>query len=147
MHLLTLENWGNVSNNEVLVRFENFYQPDDASKLSAPASFNVANVFASLKPVDSLLTQTNLVADSRHNVTSTQLSISPSQIETFLLKVNRTLSNNSCRIKWQKRVSGGKLPPNAIKAGHEADGQPLYICRHASGDLMPGKYSDSIKVI
>lgn len=148
VHLLTLENWGNVSSNEIFLRLENFYQPDDASKFSSAASLNVANLFTSLKAVDShTLTQTNLIGGSRRNITSTQVSISPSQIDTFLLKVNRNLSsNNSCGLKWQKRVSGGKLPANAIKAGHEADGRPLYICRHASGDLMPGKYSDSIKV-
>lgn len=141
IHLLTLETWGPVQNNEVLVRFENFYQPTDVSKLAAEAKLSLDNLFAGLQ-IESVQ-QTNLAGGHPIALTSKEISIRPGEIETLILKVKRTLTNTACSFKWEKLTAANKLPDHAILAGHEvAANSPLYICRHKDHDLIPGKFND-----
>ena len=143
IHLLTLENWGNLSNNEILVRFENYYQSNDASSLAAPAQLSLLDVFSTVQV--NQVNQSNLIVGSRHSANSTHLKIGLGEIDTFVYRINRNLTNAACTIKWQKRLENNKLPQGTIRAGHEANGETLYICRHKNMDLMPGKYSETIK--
>ena len=58
IHLLSLENRGPVQGNQILARFENYYQPNDQSKLSVESKVSL-NVLAGVK-IDKV-ERTNLV--------------------------------------------------------------------------------------
>lgn len=50
--------------------------------------------------------------------------------------------------RWQTVPNGGRVPANAIRAGHEANGQPLYIARAAvEGGYHIGKARDNVAFI
>ena len=91
VHLLTLENWGNVKNNEVLVRFENFYQPTDQSKLNAAAQLSL-DVFSSVNIEH--VAKTNLIVGKRQDLANKAVSLGPAEIGTYVFKVKRTVSHS-----------------------------------------------------
>lgn len=88
VHLLTLENWGPVGSNEVLVRFENFFQPSDASKWNAEAKIPM-DAFAGLH-VESA-EKTNLVVGGRSKVALGDVHLGSQEIATFVYKVKRSV--------------------------------------------------------
>lgn len=88
VHLLTLENWGPVGKNEVLVRFENFFQPSDASKWNAEAKVPM-DAFVGLT-VESA-EKTNLVVGGRSKAALGEVSLGSQEIATFVYKVKRSV--------------------------------------------------------
>jgi len=92
IHLLTLENWGKLTNNEVLVRFENFYQPDDESTVKAASQFNY-NALGVLDGASGQ--QTNLIVGQRQPYASGTVKLEPQEMISLLFRVNRTLQPSS----------------------------------------------------
>lgn len=104
IHLLNLENW---KQNQVLVRFEHFYESSDNNVLSKPVELNLENLFKTFKIIDSV--ETNLAANELSNETKRmhwkkklnqskelvrsrresylKFKLSPQQIRTFILTI------------------------------------------------------------
>ena len=91
VHLLTLENRGNVHKNEILIRLENFYQPDDESKLTVESKLLIKNIFEGLTVEK--VEKTNLVIGQKVVTASNEIDLRPQEIGTFVLGVKRTVTN------------------------------------------------------
>lgn len=142
IHLLTVENWGDVRNKEVLIRLENFYEKSDDSLLASKSRVKIFEIFIHLQ-IESA-TETNLIAGFPVELTSNDIELTTQNIRTFILKIKRDANKAACSYKWA-RVTDNKLPSNAVQAGHEEDGRTaLFVCRHEEVDNIPGKYNQAM---
>jgi len=86
VHLLTLQNWGDLHSNEVLVRFENFFESSDQSPMASLANFSL-DIFENLQM--GRLSQSNLVGGSRSVKSDPFASLHPQDIATFVYQAKR----------------------------------------------------------
>lgn len=91
--MLTVENWGSLSNNEVLLRLENIFQTSDnsARKLNTPSKVSIDKLFtAEANEGIESIHETNLIVGNRKE-SSADVTLAPQDIKTFVLKVKRSL--------------------------------------------------------
>ncbi|CAG2104129.1 unnamed protein product [Medioppia subpectinata] len=165
VHLLTLEKW---TQNELLLRLEHFYQKEDNNELSKDVEIDLKNMFKDIKIKDvremtlsanqelSESQKSRLQWKSKNPLNNIQFNsnqhfndiskvkLSSQQIRTFILTIEDNTKKVNCSLEWIK-ITGTKIPKNAIVGGFDIDTKPLYICRHKrDDDLLPGKANENI---
>ncbi|CAG2117424.1 unnamed protein product, partial [Medioppia subpectinata] len=165
VHLLTLEKW---TQNELLLRLEHFYQKEDNNELSKDVEIDLKNMFKDIKikevremtlSANQELSESqksrlqwkskNPLNDIQFNSNQhfndiSKVQLSSQQIRTFILTIEDNTKKVNCSLEWIK-ITGTKIPKNAIVGGFDIDTKPLYICRHKrDDDLLPGKANENI---
>ncbi|CAG2108860.1 unnamed protein product, partial [Medioppia subpectinata] len=165
VHLLTLEKW---TQNELLLRLEHFYQKEDKNELSKDVEIDLKTLFKDIKIKDireMTLSANQELSESQTNRLQwkskqplndiqfnsdqhlndiSKIQLSSQQIRTFILTIEDNTKKVNCSLQWLK-ITGTKIPENAIVGGIDIDTKPLYICRHKQdNDLLPGKANENI---